>query len=61
MITALTCPHYQFGELRSGKKYDLLLCLEDMCTIQVHIRHIDALLIDGATVLNLLTFSYDLK
>ena len=59
MITALTRPHYQFGELRSGKS-DLLPCLEDICTIQVHIIHIDALLIDGATVLNLLTFSYHL-
>jgi len=45
----------QLGELRSGKKSDLLPCLENLCTIQVHTRPtVDALLIDNATVVNML-------
>lgn len=44
----------QFGKLRSGSKSDLLSCLEKVSPSRAEIPSVDALLLDGAAIVNIL-------
>ncbi|XP_076078833.1 uncharacterized protein LOC143048849 [Mytilus galloprovincialis] len=44
----------QFGQLRLGSKSDLLVPLEKMCVIVTEIPDVDAIILDGAVIVNIL-------
>ncbi|CAG2200822.1 unnamed protein product [Mytilus edulis] len=44
----------QFGQLRLSSKSDLLVSLEKMCVIVTEIPDVDAIILDGAVIVNIL-------